>query len=56
MSTEDGQAARSVGGWQNWQTVPANIVSAATGVHDLYLAFAGSSSDFVNVNWFTFTH
>jgi len=43
------------GGWQNWQTVPANVVSAATGVHDLYLTFAGSSSDFVNINWFTFT-
>ena len=44
------------GGWQTWQTVPANIVSSATGVHDLYLTFAGSTSDFVNVNWFTFTH
>ncbi|MEV4053614.1 beta-1,3-glucanase family protein [Amycolatopsis sp. NPDC049688] len=43
------------GGWQQWQTVPANIVGAATGVHDLYLTFSGSSSDFVNVNWFTFT-
>ncbi|WP_030908584.1 beta-1,3-glucanase family protein [Streptomyces sp. NRRL F-5126] len=43
------------GGWQNWQTVPANIVAGATGVHDVYLVFAGSSSDFVNVNWFTFT-
>jgi hypothetical protein len=44
------------GGWQNWQTVPANITAAATGVHDLYLTFAGGSADFVNVNWFTFTH
>lgn len=44
------------GGWQSWQTVPANIVAAATGVHDLYLTFAGSSSDFVNINWFTFSH
>ncbi|MBP0460676.1 beta-1,3-glucanase family protein [Streptomyces montanisoli] len=43
------------GGWQNWQTVPANIVAGATGVHDVYLVFAGSTSDFVNVNWFTFT-
>ena len=43
------------GGWQQWQTVPANIVAPATGVHDLYLTFSGSSSDFVNVNWFTFT-
>ncbi|MEU6170286.1 beta-1,3-glucanase family protein [Streptantibioticus parmotrematis] len=44
------------GGWQSWQTVPANIVAPATGVHDVYLVFAGSSSDFVNVNWFAFTH
>ncbi|MEU5313214.1 beta-1,3-glucanase family protein [Streptomyces sp. NPDC021562] len=43
------------GGWQNWQTVPANIVAPATGVHDVYLVFAGSSSDFTNINWFTFT-
>ncbi|MFE7243051.1 beta-1,3-glucanase family protein [Streptomyces sp. NPDC057580] len=44
------------GGWQAWQTIPANIVASATGVHDVYLVFSGSSSDFVNVNWFTFTH
>jgi hypothetical protein len=43
------------GGWQQWQTVPANIVAPATGVHDLYLTFSGSWSDFVNINWFTFT-
>ncbi|WP_327267606.1 beta-1,3-glucanase family protein [Streptomyces sp. NBC_01218] len=43
------------GGWQSWQTVPANIVASATGVHDVYLVFSGSSSDFVNINWFTFT-
>ncbi|MFC3578122.1 beta-1,3-glucanase family protein [Streptomyces yaanensis] len=45
----------STGGWQSWRTVPANIVASATGVHDLYLVFVGSMSDFVNVNWFTFT-
>lgn len=44
------------GGWQAWQTVPANIVASATGVHDVYLVFSGSSADFVNINWFTFTH
>jgi hypothetical protein len=43
------------GGWQTWRTVPANIVASATGVHDVYLVFSGSSSDFVNINWFTFT-
>jgi hypothetical protein len=43
------------GGWQNWQTIPANVVASATGVHDVYLVFSGSTSDFTNVNWFTFT-
>lgn len=43
------------GGWQNWQTVPANVVASATGVHDVYLVFTGSTSDFANINWFTFT-
>lgn len=44
------------GGWQNWQTVPANVTSSVTGVHDVYLVFSsGSSADFVNINWFTFT-
>jgi hypothetical protein len=45
----------STGGWQDWETVPANI-SATTGVHTVYLAFAsGQSADFVNVHWFTFS-
>ncbi len=43
------------GGWQAWQSVPANVTSAVTGVHDVYLVFSGSTSDFVNINWFTFT-
>ncbi|MFH8388267.1 beta-1,3-glucanase family protein [Streptomyces sp. NPDC018036] len=43
------------GGWQTWQTVPANMLASATGVHDVYLVFSGSTSDFTNVNWFTFT-
>ncbi|MEV8566375.1 beta-1,3-glucanase family protein [Streptomyces sp. NPDC051322] len=45
----------STGGWQTWHTVPANITRAVTGVHDVYLTFAESTADFVNVNWFTFT-
>ncbi|MYS79266.1 beta-1,3-glucanase family protein [Embleya scabrispora] len=44
------------GGWQNWRTVPTNITAPVTGVHDVYLVFSsGSTADFVNVNWFTFT-
>ncbi|MFJ2636528.1 beta-1,3-glucanase family protein [Streptomyces sp. NPDC087422] len=45
------------GGWQNWQTVPANVTASVTGTHDVYLVFSsGSSADFLNINWFTFTH
>jgi hypothetical protein len=43
------------GGWQNWQTAPANITAPANGVHDIYLVFAGSGGAFVNINWITFT-
>ena len=43
------------GGWQSWRTIPANITRSVTGVHDVYLTFADSSTEFVNVNWFTFT-
>jgi Beta-1,3-glucanase/Carbohydrate binding module (family 6) len=47
-------AVANTGGWQSWQTVPANM-SAVTGVHTVYLVFSsGQQDDFVNVNWFTF--
>ncbi|MET7477133.1 glycoside hydrolase family 16 protein [Streptomyces sp. NPDC005648] len=46
----------NTGGWQTWQTVPANI-SSVTGTHDVYLTFSsGQPADFVNVNWFDFGH
>jgi Beta-1,3-glucanase/Carbohydrate binding module (family 6) len=48
-------AIANTGGWQNWETVPANI-SPITGVHNVYLTFAsGQPADFVNVHWFTFS-
>jgi hypothetical protein len=40
------------GGWQTWTTVSAPI-SGASGVHDLYLVFKGTTS-IGNVNWFQF--
>jgi hypothetical protein len=44
----------STGGWQTWQTIPANI-GLVTGTHTVYLVFSsGQSADFVNVHWFTF--
>ena len=47
-------AIANTGGWQSWETVPANMTKV-TGVHTVYLTFAsGQSADFVNVNWFTF--
>jgi hypothetical protein len=44
----------NTGGWQSWQTVPANI-SKVTGTHTVYLVFSsGQPADFVNLHWFTF--
>ncbi|MBL0887222.1 glycoside hydrolase family 16 protein [Myceligenerans indicum] len=49
-------AVANTGGWQSWQTVPANI-APTTGTHTVYLRFtSGQPNDFVNVNWFTFAH
>ncbi|WP_406445472.1 carbohydrate-binding protein [Streptomyces sp. NBC_00631] len=46
----------NTGGWQTWTTKSAGL-SGVTGTHTVYLTFASSqSADFVNVNWFTFTH
>ena len=43
------------GSWQSWRTVAANL-QPTHGVHTVYLRFvSGSASNFVNVNWFTFT-
>ena len=48
-------AIANTGGWQSWQTVPANI-TATTGQHDVYLTFtSGQPSDYVNLNWLTFS-
>lgn len=49
-------AIANTGGWQTWRTVPANI-AGTTGVHTVFLRFtSGQPADFVNLNWFTFTH
>jgi beta-glucanase (GH16 family) len=45
----------NTGGWQTWQTIPANI-NGTTGTHTVYLKFVtGSGQDFVNLNWFSFS-
>ena len=42
------------GGWQNWQSIPANVANV-TGTHTVYLTFtSGQPADFVNVNWIQF--
>lgn len=40
------------GGWQKWTTV-SGAVSGASGQHDLYLVYRGTT-DIGNVNWFKF--
>jgi O-glycosyl hydrolase len=46
----------NTGGWQTWTTKTAGI-SGVTGTHTVYLAFTSDqTSDFTNVNWFTFAH
>jgi len=48
-------AIANTGGWQTWETVPANI-STVTGIHTVYLTFAsGQPADFVNIHWFYFS-
>ncbi|WP_430788370.1 carbohydrate-binding protein [Actinoplanes sp. G11-F43] len=47
-------ALAGTGGWQNWQSIPANV-SAVTGKHTVHLTFtSGQPADFVNVNWIQF--
>ena len=41
------------GGWQSWETVSAGV-TGASGVHDLFIVFQGSSAGISNVNWFQF--
>lgn len=48
-------ATGSTGGWQQWTTVTAPMLSQVTGVHSLYLVFSSpSSEDLVNLTWFRF--
>jgi beta-glucosidase len=46
----------NTGGWQTWGTVTTNLSSTATGVHTVFLTFTGAGGDFVNLNWFQFSH
>lgn len=45
-------ALTSTGGWQTWQTIHESV-SGASGLHDLYVVFRGSSG-LGNLNWFQF--
>jgi glucosylceramidase len=47
----------STGGWETWQTTTPATVSAASGVHDLYVVFVAPTSgtgSLGNFNWFQF--
>jgi beta-glucosidase len=44
----------NTGGWQSWVSPSTALTVAATGVHNVYVTFTGSTADFVNVNWFQF--
>jgi N-acetyl-beta-hexosaminidase len=45
----------STGGWQTWTSTTTNLSGSATGVHTVFLTFAGTAgADFVNLNWFQF--
>jgi len=46
-------AVTGTGDWQTWATVNCNI-SGATGTHNLYLMFTGSSGYLFNLNWIKF--
>jgi len=42
------------GGWQTWVTKSCTV-SGATGIHDLYMLFKGTSGSLFNINWWMFT-
>jgi hypothetical protein len=42
------------GGWQTWTTVNG-AVSGASGVHNLYVVFEGTSGNIGNLEWFEFS-
>jgi hypothetical protein len=46
-------SVQGTGGWQTW-TTKSCTVTGATGVHNLYLKFAGSSGKLFAVNWWRF--
>lgn len=46
-------AVPGTGGWQNWTTVSCSV-GTISGVHSLYLKFAGGAGNLFNVLWFEF--
>lgn len=42
------------GGWQTWSNMGASV-SGASGLHNLYVVFNGSSGGIGNLNWFQFS-
>jgi hypothetical protein len=49
-----GCSVASTGGWQTWQTLPANI-SPVTGTHNVYITFTSAQpANWMSMNWLTF--
>jgi hypothetical protein len=43
----------STGSWSTWTTVSCNL-SGASGYHNVYLVYTGSSGYLFNIEWFDF--
>jgi beta-glucosidase len=42
------------GGWQSWRSTSTNLSGSASGTHTVYITFAGTGGDLVNLNWFQY--
>ncbi|BCJ55114.1 hypothetical protein Asp14428_65890 [Actinoplanes sp. NBRC 14428] len=51
-----GLTVGNMGGWQNWQT-QSTVIMPVTGKHTVFLTFASQSgTEFLNLNYFAFSH
>ncbi|MEV4636887.1 carbohydrate-binding protein [Actinoplanes sp. NPDC049548] len=51
-----GLTVGNMGGWQNWQT-QSTVITPVTGMHTVFLTFTTQSgAEFLNLNYFAFSH
>jgi arabinoxylan arabinofuranohydrolase len=60
LDAQDGElmgtcSVEPTGGWQTWASVSCDVSEEATGVHDLFLVFAGGSGSLFNLDYWQFT-